>query len=121
MCAFLVIALIIVSLPGLKLFDKVPGKNNPFSSIKSLLVENPLSLKFFVIFLKDETNLISFTMSITLTGPETFITISPLIDLLYCVFKVKIFLFFIILTTLSFINLILFALSSLFLALTVSG
>ena len=77
------IAFIIVSLPGLKLFDKVPGRNKPSSNIKFLFVEKPLSLNLVVIFFNDEINLVSFLVSITLTGPETLITMSPFINFLY--------------------------------------
>ena len=82
LCEFFVIALIIVSLPGLKLLDKVPGKKMSFSSIKFLLVEKPLSLYLLVIFLKEGINFISFLASTTLAGPETFIAKSPFINLL---------------------------------------
>jgi len=49
---------------------------------KHVFVEKPLSLNFFVIFLNEEINLISFLLSTILTGPETLITISPFINLL---------------------------------------
>ena len=85
-----------VSLAGLKLFDNVPGKYKPFSSINLLFDEKPRLLNLFEIFFKDEIIFTSFEFSKILTGPETFITISPFIDLLEKVLSIILFLFFII-------------------------